>query len=290
MQIVFHIGAHCTDDGQIHACLSKNREALSREGIIVPNPGRFRPILRETLVVLNGEPASSEVQEIMLDSILTEDRPERIIFSNDAFLCGVQKIISNGVLYADAAEKVMKLFNLFPGEEIEFCLALRNPATFLPACFARSDSTSFQAYLSQFDPMALCWSDVVRRIKERLPNVLLRVWCNEDTPFIWHQLIREIADNDDSTRLVGLDDFISSIMLPEGVERMAAYLETRPPANETQRRRILSAFLDKFEKDDDTPEVQAPGWTDAYLAQLTAAYEQDLFTIERIPGVDFISP
>ena len=138
MQIVFHIGAHCTDDGQIQACLSKNRAILAREGIIVPNPGRFRAILRETLLVLNGEPASPEVQEIMLDSILTEDRPERIIFSNDAFLCGVKKVVSGQGLYPEAAEKVMKLYNLFPDENVEFCLALRNPATFLPACFAKT--------------------------------------------------------------------------------------------------------------------------------------------------------
>ena len=71
---------------------------------------------------------------------------------------------------------------------------------------------------------------------------------------------------------------------------MAAYLETRPPANETQRRRILSAFLDKFEKEDDEPEVETPGWTEEYLTRLTEFYEQDLFAIERMPGVDFISP
>ena len=290
MQIVFHIGAHCTDDGQIQACLSKNRAILAREGIIVPNPGRFRAILRETLLVLNGEPASPEVQEIMLDSILTEDRPERIIFSNDAFLCGVKKVVSGQGLYPEAAEKVMKLYNLFPDENVEFCLALRNPATFLPACFAKTEAPSFAEYLAHIDPMSLRWSDVISRIKAQLPNVPLRVWSNEDTPFIWRELIHEIADSDTSTKLEGLDDFVNSIMLPEGVERMAAYLETRPPANETQRRRILSAFLDKFEKEDDEPEVETPGWTEEYMTRLTEFYEQDLFAIERMPGVDFISP
>jgi len=290
MQIVFHIGAHCTDEGQIQACLQKNSAALSQEGIIVPSPARFRAILRETLLVLNGEPASHEVQEIMLDSILTEDVPERIIFSNDAFLCGVKKIISIAGFYPDAAEKAMKLYNLFPNEEVEFCLAIRNPATFLPACFAKTGAPNFGLFLSQIDPLTLRWSDVVSRIKDKLPHVPLRVWSNEDTPFIWRELIRDIADNDDSTPLLGLDDFIASIMLPEGVERMAAYLETRPPANETQRRRILSAFLDKFEKEDDTPDFEAQIWTDEYLTELTDIYERDLCVIERMQGVDFISP
>jgi len=290
MQIVFHIGAHCTDDGQIQACLKKNQAILAHEGIIVPNPGRFRAILRETMVVLNGEPASPEVQEIMLDSILTDDVPERIIFSNDAFLCGLPKVFTRQGFYVDAAEKAVKLANLFPDEDVEFCIATRNPATFLPACFAKSASTSFESYLGQIDPLSIRWSDVIGRIKDRLPHVPLRVWSNEDTPFIWRQLIHDITDSSDATQLVGLDDFIASIMLPEGVERMAAYLQTRPPANETQRRRILSAFLDKFEQPDDSPDVEAPGWTEAYLAQLTDIYEHDLFAIERIPGVDFVSP
>jgi hypothetical protein len=290
MQIVFHIGAHCTDEGQILSCLLKNRAQLAEEGIIIAHPGRFRAILRETMLVLNGERASPEVQEVMLDSILDEDRPERIIFSNDAFLCGIRKIFGPEQLYPEAEERVQKLYNLFPNEDVELCLAIRNPATFLPACFSKSDAPSFAQFLSQTNPQALRWSEVIQRIKMQLPTVPLRVWSNEDTPFIWHELLRDIADHDDNTRLKALDLFIASIMLPEGVERMAAYLQTRPPANETQRRRILSAFLDKFEKDDDAPEVEAPGWTDEYLAHLTDLYEQDLFQIERMPGVDFISP
>jgi len=290
MEIVFHIGAHCTDDGQIHACLAKNRAMLGEERIIVPNPGRFRPVLRETLSVLNGAPANAEIQEIMLDSILTEDRPERIILSNDAFLCGIQKVFGGTKLYPEAADKVAKMANLFPDSPVEFCLATRNPATFLPACFSRSEAKDFAAYLAATNPLALRWSTVIEAIRQAVPNATIKVWSNEDTPFIWHELIREIADCRDGKRLIGLDDFIRSIMLPEGVDRMSAYLETRPPANETQRRRILSAFLDKFEKEDDTPDVAAPVWTDGYVSRLTEIYEEDLFLIERIPGVQFIAP
>ncbi|MCA8869114.1 MAG: hypothetical protein KDA67_10720 [Rhodobacteraceae bacterium] len=291
MQIVFHIGAHCTDEGHIQSCLVKNRKILGEEGIVVPNPGRFRPILRETQQVLAGEPATPEVQEVMLDSILTEDNPQRVIFSNDAFLCGHPKILDRGTLYPDAGDKSLRLRNLFAGHETEFCMATRNPATFLPACFARTGSDSFAGYIEQVDPMSLRWSDVVRNIRETLPeDVALKVWSNEDTPFIWRELIREIADHNTAADLVGLDDFLGAIMKQEGLDRMASYIKTHPPANEIQRRRILSAFLDKFEIEDETQFVEAPGWTAEYIDALTEQYEEDLFNIERLPGVQFISP
>jgi len=294
MQIVYHIGVHCTDEGQIQACLTKNRRLLAQEGIIVALPGRFRPIIRETLKTLRGAPASEAMQEAMLDSILTEDNPQRIIFSNDGFLCGMPRILGGGLdggkLYPEAGDKCQKLLNLFPNHQVEFCMGIRNPATFLPACFAKSGAGNFADYIAQIDPMALRWSEVVNRISTHLPGVPIKVWSNEDTPFIWHELIHEITDHNPATQLAGLDDFLSSIMIPEGLDRMASYLATHPPANEIQRRRILSAFLDKFEIDDPSQDIESPGWTVEYIDALTDIYEEDLFEIERMPGVEFISP
>ncbi len=290
MQIVYHIGAHCTDDGQIHHCLARNRRLLAERGVVVPGPGRFRPILRETMSVLNGEAATPDVQELMLDSILTEDNPERIIFTNDAFLCGVRKVLDGGLFYADAGEKCARLHSLFHDQEVEFCLAIRNPATLLPALFTRMQADSFAAFLAQADPMQLRWSDVISQITTALPNVPIKVWSNEDTPFIWNELIHELTDVDLGVKLAGLDDYLATIMDKEGLERMSSYIRTHPPANEIQRRRIIGAFLDKFEIEDVEAAPSAPGWTDQLQSDMTDLYEEDLFTIERMPGVHFICP
>jgi hypothetical protein len=290
MQIVYHIGAHCTDEGHLQTCLARNKRFLAEEKIIVPNPGNWRPILRETIDALKGGPADSEVQEILLDSILTEDDPQRIIFSNNTFICSIQRVLDQETLYPEIGDKCRNLYNLFHDHEVEFCLAVRNPATFIPACFHKMGADNFEAYLAQVDPMTLRWSEVVSRIREALPHVPLKVWSNEDTPFIWYELIRELTDHGPNTRIVGLDEFLKTIMMEEGMDRMAAYIKTHPPANEIQRRRILSAFLDKFEAEDTTPEVQAPGWTTEYVDALTDIYEEDLFAIEKMPGVHFISP
>lgn len=290
MQIVFHIGAHCTDDGHILSCLAKNKGQLADEGILIADPDRFRPVIRDTLNILQGERASQETQNQILHAVLDEGQPQRIIFSNTAFLSGIQRAVTPTGLYPDAADKCRRLFNLFPESAVEFCLAIRNPATFLPACFARSKNKNFAAFFAQLDPGRLLWSEMVARMQAALPESQIKVWSNEDTPFVWHELIREIADCDQRTRLTGLDDYLKSIMMPEGLDRMETYLKTHPPANEMQRRRVVSAFLDKFEIEDEALDVEAANWTEEVVTELTDLYEEDLYVIERMPGVDFISP
>ena len=49
MRIVFHLGAHCTDDERLIRCLLKNRGLLAAQGIIVPGPAHYRSLIR-TLV------------------------------------------------------------------------------------------------------------------------------------------------------------------------------------------------------------------------------------------------
>ena len=55
--------------------------------------------------------------------------------------------------------------------------------------------------------------------------------------------------------------------------------------------RIITAFLDKFAIDDALEdELDIPGWTQQTVDEMTKRYEQDLYEIERISGVNFIAP
>ncbi len=37
-------------------------------------------------------------------------------------------------------------------------------------------------------------------------------------------------------------------------------------------------------------EIDIPGWTEEFLAQLTANYDEDINQIKRLEGVNFIGP
>jgi hypothetical protein len=54
---------------------------------------------------------------------------------------------------------------------------------------------------------------------------------------------------------------------------------------------VIAAFLEKFALPEEIEEeIDMPGWTDDLVEELTAAYDEDMHTIKRIPGVQIISP
>ncbi|WP_139307468.1 hypothetical protein [Rhodovulum sp. ES.010] len=289
--MVYHIGAHCTDDDRLLKGLLKSRGILAKQGVIVPGPSRYRPVLREMMATLRGAPATPEMQQVMLDAAMDEDTARRLVFAHQSFLCMPQKVLGQHMLYPMAGEKVHWLAQLFPGQPCAFFLGLRNPATFIPALFARSRELDFAAFLAGVDPRALSWADVVRRILSAVPQARLTVWCNEDTPLIWPELLARLSDHAPGTVLRGTDDLLAAIMLPAGFDRMRIYLEENPPVNEAHRRRIVAAFLDKYALPDAMEEeLDAPGWTGALVEDLTARYEADVAEIGSIEGVTLVLP
>ncbi|MGR3570734.1 hypothetical protein [Brevirhabdus sp.] len=291
MKIAFHLGAHDTDDDQLLKCLLRNIGPLSEQGIIVPGPSRYRPIIRETLKALGGAEATPDVTEVVLDSVMDVDDARRLILSNENFICVPQRVLTDGALYPNAGEKSRRLANIFPGYDIEFYLAIRDPATFVPANHRRMKGMPETEYLALFDPMALRWSDVVAQISEANPDARITVWCNEDTPLIWPEVLRAVAGHDEGLQLNGVNNLVQSLMTKDGSKRLEKYLAEHPPANPIQRRRVVAAFLEKFGMDDQLEEeLDMPGWTEDYVAALTQLYEEDMHRIVRIPGVTLIAP
>lgn len=290
MEIVLHVGAHSTDEDNLLKCLFKNNIALAQRGIIIPKPSRYRPAIRETLQALDGDVAPLETQEALMDSIMDEDQAQRLILSHESFFCVPGRSISNGHLYPTASFKAARMRNLFSQEDVRFCLAVRNPATFIPAVFDRSQNPNFNSFLDGADPMALRWSELVTRIRTMVPDAPVTVWCNEDTPLLWPHILKAVADTDDGFRFEGENDFLGTIMGRGGLNRLTGYLETHPPQSEDQRQRIIAAFLDKFGADAMEQEIDIPGWTDAYVGQLSELYERDLDLLNEMPGVTFLTP
>ena len=194
-------------------------------------------------------------------------------------------------LYPAAGERVRAFSQIFPEIEAEFHLAIRNPATFLPALFERHKSKDYTEFLAGADPLELRWSDVVERIVTANPDAQLSIWCDEDTPLIWPEVLRGVAGLPEDAVLEGEGDLLASLMSGDGHGRMLAYLETHPPANFMQRRKIISAFLDKFVLPERVDiEVEMPGWTADYVEELTARYDEDVARIAGMGDVRFIAP
>ncbi|WP_095590060.1 hypothetical protein [Actibacterium ureilyticum] len=291
MHVVYHIGAHCTDEDRLLKCLLKNKGDLAQAGIAVPGPSRYRTLIREALLELRGKPAAPEMQRDILAEILDEDSADRLVLSNRSFLSAPTRVLAQHMLYPQAGEKTAWLANVLPDHSCEFHLALRNPATFVPALFKRTRETDFNSFIAGADPAALRWSDMVRRIRGACPQARLTVWCNEDTPLIWTEILAGLTGLSTQHPLQGSDDFLATLMSASGMTRMRRYLDTHPPKSDLQRRRILAAFLDKFALSDALEEeLDVPGWTVALVDELSDRYDEDCYRIEAMEDVTFIAP
>ncbi|MCF2904271.1 hypothetical protein L0666_04680 [Octadecabacter sp. CECT 8868] len=291
MQIVYHIGANCTDQDRLLKSVLKNAETLANQGAKVPGPGKYRRLIRETIQALDGKPPAEDTREILLDAILDDEQCNRLVMSHAQFMCVHRRVFEEGIFYTLAEDKLTGLANLFPEDDIEIFLGIRNPATFIPAVFNDSNVDDLESFLNGFDPMQLRWSDLIARIRKILPNASVTVWCNEDTPMIWAQLIRELGGIDPLVKITGGFDLLSAIMSPDGMKKFVTYLRANPPQTESQKRRIIAAFLEKYALEDEVEdEIDLPGWTEDTVATLTASYDDDVYRIERMDGVTFIAP
>lgn len=292
MQIVYQIGAHVTDEGALMRSLLRNRDTLAREGVMIPGPSRYRKILRDVMTTLRGQPADPGSREVMLEALVENDGAERIVLFNDSFICIPLRAVENGQLYARAA-KAAWLRNIFPEDEVEFCLGIRDPATFLPALYntlgaGRPDFTEF---LDGADPRSLRWSDYIARLRAAVPDCRITVWCNEDTPIIWSEVMREVTGLPHGTQLEGELDIVMGLIHRRGRMRLRSFLEKRPPETEAGRRRAIAAYLERyFVEDKVEDEIDLPGWTDALIDEISAAYDDDIADIANMPGVTLIQP
>lgn len=291
MQVVFHLGAHSTDEERLVRGLGRARGTLGAQGCQVPQPARYRRLLSDALGTLRGAPAESGMQEALLDQIVDEDAFDRLVLSHEFFLCIPHKVISEGGFYRMAGRKAAGLANLFAGQEIEFHMALRDPATLLPALMERIDGKSYDDYMGEVRPEDLRWLPVIEDIRSSVPEARLVLWCNEDTPLIWPEVLRGVAGVGPEMPLEAEMDVLATIMTEGGIERLAAYLAERPGIGTDQRRKVTTAFLSKF-ADPGQLEVEAalPGWDQALVDRISAAYEADVAAIAALPGVEFLHP
>lgn len=285
------MGAPCTDDDRLIRSLLKNREALAKQGIAVPTPALYRDVLKDTLRALDGAPAPEELQRNILDSANIPEGTERIIFS-DPRMVSINRLVVIGAQIWPMIDRVSRsLRNLFPGARVEFMLGMRDPATLIPALFKTSRFRQFEEFTEDMQPHALAWSEMLARMRAAVPDGPVSVWCNEDTPLIWGEVMRELAGCDPLAPLQGVDDLIEDLMDPAGFRRMQRYLSENPPENEMLRRRVVAAFLDKYALDDALEEeLDTPGWSAEMLDDMTASYEEDMDTVSHIPGVTLITP
>jgi hypothetical protein len=291
MQVVYHLGAPCTDDDLLVKSLMKSGAALAQSGISVPPPARYRTLLREASRSLNGRATTPQMQEALLDAIVDEAEVNRLVLSDPRFI-SINRLVVQGAQIWPMIERQSDALRAFwPEAQAEFAIGIRNPATLIPALFRTSRFSDFEEFAKNMQPAAVAWSETIHRLRNAQPDCPIVVWCNEDTPLLWGEILRDLAGVSSDAQLAGQDDLIKTLMQPAGYDRMARYLAETPPASDQQRRRVMAAFLERYAKEEVLEEtVDLPGWSDDLVSRMTEAYDADIEAICQIRDVTVLLP
>ncbi|MEO0391143.1 MAG: hypothetical protein AAF218_09410 [Pseudomonadota bacterium] len=291
MQLVLHTGAHYTEQERLIRSVLRNRDRVSGQGVQIPGPGSYRPLLRDTLNAMGKAPAAPDAREVLLDAMLDGAAARRLILSDANFFRSPSTAIQRGVLYPAAADRLSSMASIFETDALEIFVGIRNPAALIPLFHAEAADQNPAVFWHDKGPFDILWSNTLFQIRAALPGVPITVWCTEDLPMIWSQVIRAMLGLADDAKIIGGFDLLATIMTKEGMERFRSYLHSHPSMKEAQKHRAISAFLEKFALDEELEEdVSMAGWSADLIDELTETYDADVETIARIPDVTLIRP
>lgn len=287
--IAYHLGAPCTDNGQLIASLRQNHARLSDSGILVQRPKIYLTLLSEMIKKLEGGKASALEQEKLIEAIVGNQEIDRLILSSQNFMGVAGWMLFGGGLYIRAAKNIRNICNIFPKNKCELFLGIANPASFIPTAFNQQKKDYYE-FMDGVDLASVRWSDVLASIQRENPDCKITVWCNEDTPLIWPDVMTAIAPQNPPAKLRGDLDIINSIMSGDGIEELAKSLNDNPNLTASEQRQIKGEVLEKHHLSEAVDvTIDLPGWTSKTVDSLTKIYDEDVEKIEQMSGVTFLS-
>jgi hypothetical protein len=235
MQIVYHIGAHCTDQESLHASLVKNNEMLVQKRVAPASTPKYQNI---NCGHLKAKAAGSRLEKTRLEllaDILGNTEADRAIFTNGNFIRVPNRIFENEVFYMLAVEKLQAFGTLFSDHDIEISICIRDPESFIPAAFGELHGRSYDRLTAGTRAEVLQWHGLIDQIRATLPNVKITTWCNKNIPFIWPKLLCCVMWLTDEDPAEGGYDLITSALTQSGTQNLQNYFKANPPALEKER-------------------------------------------------------
>ena len=110
----------------------------------------------------NHTAPDADARDILLDVFLNGEPEEcRTLYMGiPGFFGAPKETIQNNAFYPQAISNLVRFVELFPEDQTHLFLALRNPATFIPAMMAEAKTDNLNFIMNKSDPHALRWSDL----------------------------------------------------------------------------------------------------------------------------------
>ncbi|MEL6933572.1 MAG: hypothetical protein AAFO17_10835 [Pseudomonadota bacterium] len=284
MRLAIQAGVHHTEFSQLNRCLRLNSRLFFRHGSSVAN-ANSNAYLSDFLSSAtqpdwNGEFDWKEI-------IAKQDLEKRVVITSENFFGGPIFLAGAPQFYSNATPRLSAFLKFASPDELKMVFTIRNPATFLPSLYEGSTIKSFSDMVRGADPRDFKWSEMVLKLSREFPEVSFHIFCYEDLPMVWGDMIRLIGDLEPSASVRGEYSFVEKLMKPAGYQRLISYISGVPELSALQRRRVLTAFLDKYaiqEKIEQSIDIE--GWSEDFIDILTKQYEDDLQVMTNLPNVN----
>ncbi|MBM3604638.1 MAG: hypothetical protein FJX25_07735 [Alphaproteobacteria bacterium] len=291
MQMVFHMGVHGTDGDRLLKTLVGNRATLQKAGTEVVRPSRHRGIFEEALKSLQGGPATPEMEQIMLDAILDSGNPRRVVTSTPTFMGAPGRAVGREGLYPQIGLRAAALARLFPSARTEFFVALRNPATLLTEVLPQFGGSGYDDLMQGCHPLQLRWREAIQRLVGAAQGRRIVLWCHEDVPLIWPEVVRIVAGMTPEVPLSGGLVYMQDILGDEGIARLREAMGGQDQMSVASRRKIYADMIARHALPGTLEQaVDLPGWTQELVDQVSENYRADVAEIAVLPGVEFLLP
>ena len=291
MKIAMHLGVHLTDDLKLRTCLRANKQMLEAEGIIVPRARNFLNLMRSAANQVTSGDDVPGFSADLLASVQATEATRRLVFSAPGLLSKLHEAVDGSMFYPGARARMTAFRQLLADHEVEIFMAIRNPASFVPALLQDMKEFERAEMLQSLQATELRWSHLIAEMRETWPEAPITIWCDEDTPFIWHRVLRIVSGHEPETEFEGSFAWFETVMVDGGADKLAAYLQASPPVDDTHRQQVISAFLEKFcdtEKLD--IDFSLTEWDETLVDVISQLYEDDMELIRTMDGVRLIQP
>ena len=180
--------------------------------------------------------------------------------------------------------------NIFPDSLFQISVAIQSPAKWMNRMSTISKRAFSPSQIPHISPVKTRWISAISDIVASNPDVQLNVWRDEDAPFLWPRVIREVAGLDFGSKRMGDLDVYSRSTTKEGTQRLRAYFAANPPHSETHRMRVAQAFYERYSGGErEAHDLDILTGNNHIVDDFEGYYSEDCHYISRLPGVNFMS-
>jgi hypothetical protein len=293
MEIRVYVGPHKTASKHLASVLYNNAELLDMENTVFHSSPRntLRHINSALKAIATGGD-KADITDQMMHALTYGRDVKRLLLVNPNIVGNVVHPFGKELFYPRTTGLIHQLQSLFDRHSLQFFASTRNPATFLPSCYAQSllaaTFSSYNDFLAEVNVTSLKWSPFLQRLQGKQNDIPLTVWRFEDYPYIWRDVAQIFSGIRNSQVLRGNSTRINSSLTLKGAHLLNKYIEENPPRTREDFENTKQTFLKKFPSS--STEIAGPEWPPELVQELIHNYEDDWYYIERMDGVETIQP